>query len=756
SASGSAASPVHQNAQPEAQVSEQLMPQGPQLAFSQAAANQVRALQEENLRLQQALEESESKASSAAPSSADAAAAGEQVKKLELTVARLQRQLTLVNQEMQEVKSQDMNALTSAMTAIIVLLIGAAGYLLFLLRRDRPHPETPVSETESVDAIQADEPVVVPAEDDLADVAGMDAEAFAASLDAESGAEPGNEAADDSLLFENNAPTAQAGVDYLAEAEVYLRYGMDEEALQQMHLAIEQKPDQLEAHSKLVQFMQSRGDQVALAAAIEAARSALGSNDLDAFEKLLPGEASETVDQVQSMVEDHADGEGDVENALDMGDFGDLTSDESTVPDENEVQTDIPSEDESEVPLNDMEINLDDMQVGAQRESEEQGDGLDFVSDTEEALVESDDATAIEEETDDALDFVSSIDISEAETVEQEDAGDVSEAATDTGADIAEDAGVEGIAFVSEESADDDTELDDVLTALASDDDQEPDDGALDFETSDDDKAQDDEAIKLADINADNSDDDDDLGLEAILGEFETDSSDDASGTDFAAAGNDTVSFQVDAGEESVPETVIDSDADDELGINDILGEFAMHESDDEPVEISEQVDGDESLPETIIGTDASDDDLGLDDILGEFENYAVETEGDASVDDAGAVSITPDVAEMPDMDVSDELDGLLAEWGEDETALDFETGPESLGIDKARSLLAEGSLDDAEAALQSAMNGERRGDALIGLAEVAAKRGDAGRSSELLAEAESLLDDSNREWFDSVKNLSA
>jgi len=782
SASGSAAAPMQQNMQPEAQVSEQLMPQGDtsspfassQAASSQVAADQVRALQEENLRLQQALEASEAKASSAVPSSADAAAAGEQVKKLELTVARLQRQLTLVNQEMQEVKSQDMNALTYAMGIIIVLLIGVAGYLMFLLRRDRPHPETPVSETESVDVMQADEPVIVPAvdaaADDLADAGGMDSEAFAASLDAESGVESGNEAADDSLLFENKVPPAQAGVDYLAEAEVYLRYGMDEEALQQMHLAIEQKPDQLEAHSKLVQFLQSRGDQLALAAAIEAARSALGSSDLEAFEKLLPGEAPEADDLVQDMDEEHADGNENAGDALDMGDFGDLGSEESVTAEQTDVQTDALSQDESDVALTDMAIDLGDVQDSVQDESEEQGDGLDFVSDTTESNAGPDasdatdsDTTTIEEDADDAVDFVSSIDISEPETTEQEDAADadVSEFEPDSAGDEQGDAEADsegesqGIAFASAEASDDDAELDDVLNALSTDDD-EPDAGALDFETSEDDTAQDDGEIMLADINADNSDDDDDLGLDAILGEFEADSSDEASGVDFASAGSDGISFQVDAGEESVPETVIDTDTDDDLGIDAILGEFAMHESEDETVEISQQDDADESFPETIIESDDSDDDLGLDDILGEFENYAVETEADAAVDDSGAVAAASDVAEMPDMDVSDELDGLLAEWGEEDTALDFETGPESLDIDKARSLLAEGSLDDAETALQSAVNGERRGDALIGLAEVAAKRGDAGRSSELLAEAESLLDDSNREWFDSVKNLSA
>ena len=94
-----------------------------------------------------------------------------------------------------------------------------------------------------------------------------------------------------------------------------------------------------------------------------------------------------------------------------------------------------------------------------------------------------------------------------------------------------------------------------------------------------------------------------------------------------------------------------------------------------------------------------------------------------------------------------DELDDLLAEWDDEGGAIELEASPENLGIDRARSLLAEGSLEEAETSLQAALDGDRRGDALIGLAEVAAKRGDDARRDELLAEAESLVDDQNREW---------
>ncbi|MDQ6972653.1 MAG: hypothetical protein Q9M30_08390, partial [Mariprofundaceae bacterium] len=191
---------------------------------------------------------------------------------------------------------------------------------------------------------------------------------------------------------------------------------------------------------------------------------------------------------------------------------------------------------------------------------------------------------------------------------------------------------------------------------------------------------------------------------------------------------------------------------DDDLGLDAILGEF----EDTDDSEPAEGIVG--AVPDTAVTEmeiDSEDDDLGLDAILDEFNVDDVSVESDAAPD--VAEHSVADATEIPEMDVSDELDGLLAEWDTDELAdVSSEAGPGSLDIDRAKSLLAEGSLDDAEAALQSALQGDRRADALIGLAETAVKRGDFSRKDELLAEAVSLLDDSNRDWFDSVKDMSA
>ncbi len=213
---------------------------------------------------------------------------------------------------------------------------------------------------------------------------------------------------------------------------------------------------------------------------------------------------------------------------------------------------------------------------------------------------------------------------------------------------------------------------------------------------------------------------------------------------------------------EDVSDAVIDASAEDgELDLDTILDELETDVGSSvdfvtaaDAVSPLESDTAEDTVPETVIETASAGEDLDLDEILGEFDHMAEHSSADSGVagDDA-ADSL--DIAAMPDMDVSDELDGLLTEWdeGKDDPAED--AGPESLGVDRARSLLAEGSLDEAETALQSALDGDRRGDALIGLAEAAAKRGDDDRKNELLTEAESLVDDSNRDWFDLVKNLS-
>jgi len=614
---------------------------------AQGEAAQLQILREENLRLQQALKESEAKAADSRPATADAAIAEEQVKKLELTVARLQQQLKQMDMELQEVRSQDMNTLTYALSGIIILLIAAAGYLLFLLRRDRPHPVMDTSGAQAAAEMQAESGTEASSpEGDASE--DLDHEALIESLDSDV------EHAD---AIQSSTP--QDGVDYVAEAEVYLRYGMEDEALQQLRMGIEQKPDHLQAQSKLVEILHGRGDQVAVAAAVEAARSVLAADDLKAFEDSLPSTQGDVADSDESGSEfgsERGDEGQDAESDETKNEVSEDSANDSGIELEADLGEPLESPTESEI----LETtDIEEPVLSDEQDLSEESEG-ETVLDGDEGL-----AQAVSEDEDAGLDF----------TLDDKELGEV-DLAGDSGEVVAEhEQGIDdGIAFESSaENVDEkeEGEADEVIDASV-------------------------------EVN-------DDLNLESILGEIETDA---GSSVDFVAATDEATPLE--------PETTEDE------------------------------------VPETVIETASADEELDLDKILGEFDHMAeqVDADGDveANADDVDSI----DISSIPDMDVSDELGGLLAEWDEGNDEFSADAGPESLDVDRARSLLAEGQLDEAETALQRALDGDRRGDALIGLAEAAAKRGDDARKDELLVEAESLVDDSNRDWFDLVKNLSA
>ena len=649
-ASGAAAAPVQGGqttpmaADKKVQKSDAVTDEVAQDKTAQGETAQLQMLQEENLRLQQALKESEAKAADSRPATADAAIAEEQVKKLELTVARLQQQLKQMDMELQEVRSQDMNTLTYALSGIILLLIAVAGYLLFLLRRDRPHPAMDKSSAQ---------PAAEESSPEDGDGEDLGHTALIESLDSD---------IENTDAIQSLKP--QDGVDYVAEAEVYLRYGMEDEALQQLRMGLEQKPNHLQAHSKLVEILHGRGDQVAVAAAVEAARSVLAADDLKAFEDLLPSTESDALEPDGAGAEAGDESNVDLFDDLDMSGFEEPLQDAELNEEQHEASGD--GADDSGIEL---EVDL-----GEPQESPTESEILETTDIEEpvlnlseepqgEAVLDEDEPVAQTASKDDGLDFtLDDIELGDADSAEVP--GEVvaeSEQAID-----------DGIAFESSGESIDENEED----------------------VSD-------EAIDVS------VEDNNDLDLDSILGELEKDA---GSSVDFVAASDEVLPLEAELIEEEVPETVIE--------------------------------------------TASADEELDLDKILGEFDHMAVQ--GDADVDANGDDADSFDIASIPDMDVSDELDGLLAEWDEGNGEISADAGPESLDVDRARSLLAEGQLDEAETALQTALDGDRRGDALIGLAEAAAKRGDDARKNELLAEAESFVDESNRDWFDLVKNLSA
>ncbi len=639
---------------------------------------QIRSLQEENLSLKQSLQESGKKASAGKPGDAESAAADAKVKKLELTVARLNKQLVQMNKQLTTSKNQDMNPLTYAMAGIILLLIALAGYMMFLLRRARVHPGMvmPVANVEPKfdkaplpDEFNDDTEQSPNAEDvsnlevDGQEGLERDVEEQLSTDQAENStlsvADMPSGIADNELLFEDNDKLSpEAGVDYLAETEVYLRYGMETEALQQLRLAIAQQPGNAEAHAKMVEVLKDQGDENAVTAAIAAARLVLAGAALQTFETSLLG-----ADSAESTSPDAAGGL-EVSFAEDEPEAG-VVAGEETIP----AQAENVSQDE-------MEMDLSGIDLSSLSESDSAPEKtLNTEAEQSEAEPLQDETAATEEA------FTSSIGISPIDEPEEENietlevAGDV---------DFTVDAG---------SSLDDD--LSEALNSL---------DSSMDASKETPEISAADEALIAG--TGTSTTPDDDLGLEEILG----------------VTGDDANASQ--DGDVSLPETAIASTVEDDFNIDDILSELGIDENTAATAPTEE-----------ITSAVASGDGI-------------VESDNETVVSG---------------MDIGNELDDLLSEWdeGTNESGISAadagaDASPGNLGIDRARSLLAQGSLDEAESALQAAGDGERRADALIGQAELAARRGDVSRKAELLGEAETLVDDDNREWFESVKNINA
>jgi len=125
-------------------------------------------------------------------------------------------------------------------------------------------------------------------------------------------------------------------------------------------------------------------------------------------------------------------------------------------------------------------------------------------------------------------------------------------------------------------------------------------------------------------------------------------------------------------------------------------------------------------------------------DLSGDFPDFEIDSElGEASQRSSGIETETqpPSSSSVTQQDVKIDL------------------GPEMLNIDIARSLLASGSIDEAEELFKRALNGDRHCQALLGLAASAKARGDAETMQSLLAQAEPLLDESTQDWFDRLKS---
>ena len=675
------------------------------------AAARVKELERQNAELRQKLKEAETRMAALAtkPTDAEAAAANARLKRLQLRLVRLQAELARRKQAREEMTGREW--MLYGMGGLVVVLLAVVGWLLSRMRRlgaptldeafaGAPEHDVPTDREQAVAEVR-DGPVV----DGGADDAGVDVAGAAdhGEPDATTGRVPDlteSDTAEMEPFLEKTEEEPDPDVDYLAEADVYLRYGMEEEALRQLRLAIRQRPDNPEAHARLVRTLKASGDEAAAEEAVARAREVLAGDALNAFEAALVSDEEHDAPEESAAVMDETVPAPDADmESLDFGDVGSV---------DPETETDAGTQEAAEADgaaldaRSDMDLELDLEPDGPS------GDGVGGTHASDDpghaGTHDGDDLSGMEltwpsiEETGGA----------DGERTAEEDAGDLDVTGLDWGeasSDVEEarthqtNAGLDGAGSRAEDA--DDGSLD--LTGI-----DLPDFGitmpADDGQTiGDGDDADPEKTIAVDWSEA--------IGaLEELTGpDLEgagTSEGDDGDGKN--ASGEDGTTERP----ASAPDT----------GRTDVSGSRSLDDDmEDDFASTMQLTAADLADADTAdaVELDATPEELSVDmdgmDLPGE-EDWGRAAESSAKEQSGG------EPAASDDDDYALELDSLLAELNlEDETP-----SPETLDADRAKSLLAE-----AESAIDS---------------------GDAARARELLGEAEAVIDDADREWLDFLK----
>ena len=237
---------------------------------------------------------------------AELAATKEQLRKLKIRLARVQAELAKARRARAE--TPFLRPLDYALIGVIVVLLGVIGLLLARQRKAPPAaaPEEPMeagataaaaaaaagaaagaaaaaaaSEEEEIPEIEVEEvPAPQAAEkeigtDTVPDLTEEDTGAMEPFITGEA--------------EEEEAP--DPNVDYLSEADVFLRYGLEDEAEKQVRMALKLDEHNPKAWAKLVEVARAKGDENAAAQAEAEAREKLSGEALATFERLLAGAA---------------------------------------------------------------------------------------------------------------------------------------------------------------------------------------------------------------------------------------------------------------------------------------------------------------------------------------------------------------------------------------------------------------------------------------------------------------------------------
>jgi FimV-like protein len=280
---------------------------------------------------------------------ATAAALEAQNKRLELVITRLKSQLDAAKTNVNATESSSMaDWLWYALLALAAVALALLVAVFMLMRRGREHPAEKEAMLEGLGDLEAEE-VVKPTED-LDATKLMDADAFEMPTDLGESSDEldasqelfggGDELEEIPDLTDEETGEIEPfnpdgdeapdpNVNYLEDADVYLRYGMEDEAEAQVRMALKLQEDNPEAHAKMVQVQKAKGDNAAASNAILAAKGVLTGSALALFETTISGEDNVAEQSSDDEVLENLPSEGVVEATADDIDIGSLDFDGS-------------------------------------------------------------------------------------------------------------------------------------------------------------------------------------------------------------------------------------------------------------------------------------------------------------------------------------------------------------------------------------------------------------------------------------------
>ena len=302
-------------------------------------------LQDENSQLKQRLLDMESKVAALAqqPSMTEALAASDaRIKKLEIQLARQSGELEKAREQAlakQQGNQSGMGLMTWILLGFVGLLSIVAGYLAYALRGQRNHPveqaDAKMVEPEMVEVDEVDE---IEVEESSAEEGEFEKTIMASADDFDTSAldelpDLTDEDTSEMEAFSEQEEEPDPNVDYLTEADVYMRYGMEDEAEKQVHMALRLREDNKDALVKLAQIRHTRGDQAGVDEVEATARSLLTGDTLVAFTTAFELLGEDSAQQVSSFDDTLPPDDIDVPAAaLDDVDDGALAMDDFELP----------------------------------------------------------------------------------------------------------------------------------------------------------------------------------------------------------------------------------------------------------------------------------------------------------------------------------------------------------------------------------------------------------------------------------------